>query len=592
MNDATIACLPPKPVVRALIDSYFETVHWFMLVVHEISFREDVERIASQPLDLLRSYNVEQQDFISLLMMVVAMGAQYAAKNPSWEHHSLVKSYSINLEDLTENLIRQVRARLFDSLERCQIEVVQTCILLGTFYMYHGKPSLSWTILGIAVKCAYALAMHREVEWRGSVAALQTRKRAWAHSFIADTFAAAIYGRPLTIDRAFCNVSFPDECDDTEIHEPLHSRLQALNGGIPITKLTFHTYKYRLYDFKTQILKKIFSLRARKDFSSTNGIQKLIQSVRALDARLRTWHESLPTLLKSITPANSEKEILNSVQFADPQEAEQAARLIRHLFLQAITLHVTYDDILILLHRPLLEYKMSSHKDASVQSAPKNTDPFIYSFNVCMAAALRISKTPADKLEYDMPLALICMHMFTAGVILCIPATINPFSYLAHEAKGGVVRIIRMHKRVTRQTPVAQQSCSLLEELMKVVLKRELDMVLQPSITPSASISDQDGDFDAPEKISSWQAETGLPEHHNDIMVQDSMHANFEIPLQHQGFQEESISAISPTEFESGHLYAGIAAEPDDGFNSAFDTIEKGLFCRDPAAVRLQLTQK
>jgi hypothetical protein len=101
-------------------------------------------------------------------------------------------------------------------------------------------------------------------------------------------------------------------------------------------------------------------------------------------------------------------------------------------------------------------------------------DPFPNSFETCIKAAIWISHEPAHKFKYRCPIALITMHMFTAGVIFCLPATMYPFSALAHKTKGAVVRIIRGFKRLSAQTPVVTQSCAVLEELMKVVLSREV----------------------------------------------------------------------------------------------------------------------
>lgn len=621
-----IAELPPVAVVDALLDTYFDAVHWFMLILHENSFREQARRTMEKASSDLTA---EDAEFTTLLMMVLAFGAQYAAKNPKWKYREVIEKRSIDLNILTQNLIQHVRSRLFDSLERCQVEVVQICVLLGTFYIYHGKPNLSWPILGLAVKCSYALAMHREVDWRGSNVVLQTRKRAWAHTFISDTFAAAIYGRPSTIDSAFCDISFPDECDDTQIPMPLRTYVERLNGGKSISKLSFHTAKYPLYDMKAQIVKKIYTLRGRAGLSTAKGIMMLVNTIRELDKRLRDWYDSLPLFFKY-----AEWKDMQGDPFDRPERSEAAIPasqepLKRHLILQAISLQVTYDNILILLHRPLLEYKMSSHIEGSSPEVASN-DPFAYSFNTCMAAAMRISRTPAHKFEYDMPLALIAMHMFTAGVILCIPATMSPFSYLAHNAKAAVVRIIQMHKRLSNHTPIALQSHTILEELMKVAIRRELDMMLQPTehqqsrnnyeesmgsnprymfttgestpvLSPSGStllgtVSSRNGQLYANQTLQYGQrppeesqlAPGAMGENNSSLEfgADSSGMASYSVPgltntndvrLSHPIY-EGSTSAVSCDGVDYSQNYSDLGAEPDDGFNSAFGALEKGQF--------------
>jgi hypothetical protein len=616
--------LPPAAVVEALLDTYFDAVHWFMFILHENSFREQARRVIEKSSSDLTADDAE---FTTLLMMVLAFGAQYAAKNPKWKFRAVIEKHSINLKTLTQSLIQHVRSRLLDSLERCQVEVVQICVLLGTFYIYHGKPNLSWPILGLAVKCSYALAMHREVDWRGSNVVLQTRKRAWAHTFIADTFAAAIYGRPATVDSAFCDISFPDECDDTQIPMPLRMCLERLNDGKPISKLTFHTEKYRLIAMKAQIVNKIYTLRGRAGLSATKGIVKLVNTIHGLDKCLRDWYNSLPLFLKYAEWKDMQRDPFDGLERSEAAIPASQEPLKRHLILQAISLQVSYDNILILLHRPLLEYKMSSHKEGSSPEVSSD-DPFAYSFNTCMAAAMRISRTPAHKFEYDMPLALMCMHMFTAGVILCIPATMSPFSYLAHNAKAGVVRIIQMQKSLSNHTPIALQSHTILEELMKVAIKRELDMMLQPTehqqsrnnyeesmgsnsrhmfttgestpvLSPSGgmlsrALTSSNDQLYANQTLPYGQRPSGESQLTPGAMGENNSSLEFDAGSSRMGsysvpgltntndvpilnpIYEGSTSAISCDGVDYGQNYSDLGAEPDDGFNSAFGALEKG----------------
>jgi hypothetical protein len=99
--------------------------------------------------------------------------------------------------------------------------------------------------------------MHREVNWKGDNILLQARKRVWGHTYIADKFAAVIYGRPSIADRNFCDVFYSDECDHTGISMPLRGFLESVNDGKSISKLSYHTHKYVLYDIKAQLISKI-----------------------------------------------------------------------------------------------------------------------------------------------------------------------------------------------------------------------------------------------------------------------------------------------------------------------------------------------
>jgi Fungal specific transcription factor domain len=606
---------PPRPVAGALIDSYFDTVHWFMFIIHEPSFRQRADRILSLGSQMMTTSDA---DFAALLLMVIALGAQYAGKNPHWKSTSLTKDYSIDLTALVPQLIGQVRSHLLDMLEHCQIEAVQTCVLLGTFYIYHGNPNLSWSVLGLAVKAAYALGMHREVDWKGDSILLQVRKRAWGHTYIADTFAAVIYGRPSTVDRNFCDVSHPDECDDTAISMPLHGFLESVNDGKSISKLSYHTHKYVLYDIKAQIISKIYTVRARASFqASCGGSQKLVQVVQSFDRKLKAWHDQLPsffTRTKWTTGEENPEDVLETLHERLPESQE----LIKEqLIMQSVALQVLHDYILILLHRPLLEYRISSQNRERRQTL--TNDPFPNSFETCVEAALRISHAPAHKFKYHCPMALITMHMFTAGVILCLPATMDPFSALAHKTKGAVVRMIRGFKKLSAQTPVVSQSCTILEELMKVVLSRELELILSPEDQDDVHHDNPESRFGVSEIRPIRQASNDFPnsEHESTRHVPASRislapphsvnsprNRGTNMPQQTNttsldynassktGFSSESFpeafvansnSTVSPEAFQASQSYDFIDAEPDVGFNDAFGALEKGKLVSETA---------
>jgi hypothetical protein len=71
VKDIVGISLPPKDVADFLLDTYQKSVHWFMTVFHEPSFRVDYERI-------MKNQEMLQCDlkFVTLLMMVLAMGCE------------------------------------------------------------------------------------------------------------------------------------------------------------------------------------------------------------------------------------------------------------------------------------------------------------------------------------------------------------------------------------------------------------------------------------------------------------------------------------------------------------------------------------
>jgi hypothetical protein len=194
--------------------------------------------------------------------------------------------------------------------------------------------------------------------------------------------------------------------------------------------------------------------------------------------------------------------------------------------------------------------------------------------------------------------------MLTAGVILCIPATMDPFSALAHTAKGAVVRMIKMFRRLSSHAPVVAQSCTILEELVKVVLKRELDLVLQPDQIDvkksDSSVLQEDSTADpgnrgwpsipssSPHilqpKISQMTREGSIS--YPQEPMRNAVYAEANASVQdvdgsskilNTEFEDNSLSTNSPEACEAGQTYDFTDIEPDHGFSMALGVLEKGV---------------
>jgi hypothetical protein len=152
--------LPQQELCDSLLDTYFATVHWFSLVVLEPKFRARCNQV-------VKSGWVHQSDraFIILLLMVLVMGCWYDA---SPELATLQKSY-----------LRVVRSHFMDIIDEDSLEFVQVSALLGSFYLYHGRPRSSFSILGAATKTSQAIGLHREPDRRMASSDAEERKRVW-----------------------------------------------------------------------------------------------------------------------------------------------------------------------------------------------------------------------------------------------------------------------------------------------------------------------------------------------------------------------------------------------------------------------------
>ena len=148
--------LPPRRIAHYLLDTYVKSVHWFMLVIHEPRFRTELDAILATGL-----LQPRRLPFLVLALLVLAIGAKYASENPKSQCFP-----EVDWKSLHSNLLTKVEEKFFHVFDETDIESVQVCVLLGSQYLYHGKPKRTFVILGTALKAAQAIGLYRERTWR------------------------------------------------------------------------------------------------------------------------------------------------------------------------------------------------------------------------------------------------------------------------------------------------------------------------------------------------------------------------------------------------------------------------------------------
>ena len=161
--------LPSKQACDSLLDSYFMRVHWFSLVVYEPKFRARYNKIMNTGLA-----HSGDHGFLLLLAMLLILGSWYRSKLDADENEN-----PDGLQNIHDGFLRLVRERFMDLMDEDSLEFVQLSALLGSFYLYHGRPRSSFSILGAATKTAQAIGLHREPEGRHTFEDSEERKRVW-----------------------------------------------------------------------------------------------------------------------------------------------------------------------------------------------------------------------------------------------------------------------------------------------------------------------------------------------------------------------------------------------------------------------------
>ena len=461
--------LPPKNTLDIILGTYLRAVHWFMLLFHEPTFRMRYESLMARGIQ-----SRADSRFSLLLLTVWVLGCKYVSEADAARLEFDAKGFQTVA-------LRHLEAKLMFLFEDSELESVQVCVLLGSFYLYTGRPNLGFVVLGSGIRCAFALGLHRESSWTSlAEEAQEERKRVWWALFVFDRFASIVYGHPCGIREGDFEVSEPRDLYDTGTGSRGVPSSRAGTEGA-VTAFTYVTCKIELYKISSPIMTELYTQKV----SSHQQASSIIHDV---DKRLSDWREALPNELR-----------LDVAQASKQQPASTAQQ--ETLMLQALALQVAYDNILILLHRPLL-HKTKPSEPAGRLRTPSplpfpNQEPLITTTSTtnhpllptatatdtsthrCLESALR-SASLCDLKPYlaiakhTHALAYFGINLFTAGMILSTVALSKPLSLAAQQAKKAIRKILIASGAFRAETPIACQTHRILGELVKLILDKEL----------------------------------------------------------------------------------------------------------------------
>ncbi|GAA5976454.1 hypothetical protein JCM10908_005505 [Rhodotorula pacifica] len=183
-----------------------------------------------------------------------------------------------------------------DMLDNSTIPNIQA-LLIYAFSMELEKgtaASKTWNILGLAVRMAQDLGLHRklgsEKKEQSEADHTELRRRVWGGCLIADRWIAAIYGQPMMIDLADCDTMLPSVFD-------IRPNLQFDSERRPYL---FNSALISLSVLLGRILKGVYS---------PTGIMLLTEKhAKSLVSDLNAWHDGLPEELKFRGPEKSTPE--------------------------------------------------------------------------------------------------------------------------------------------------------------------------------------------------------------------------------------------------------------------------------------------
>lgn len=276
--------LPSKAVVDDLLQAYFRSVNPGFPVVDEHIFMQQYQ--ARDP---------DRPPSLVLLQAMLVAGAHVLYSNDQEQRNSSKAIF-----------FRRAKSLLDVRFERNRDTIVQAALLL-TWHTegVEDVAANAWFWLGIAVRTATGLGMHRDAD-NSTLVSFNKRmwRRVWWLLFMSDVWISVQYGRPQSIHLEDSNVQSIKKSDFDDCGDDIRCEYM-----MEMSKLAVIVSK---------------ALRARSRASTMEG---QLEALRKTDAKLASWALKLPQKLHLHTTSKVD--------------------------IWTANLHIHYNTALIVLHRSL-----------------------------------------------------------------------------------------------------------------------------------------------------------------------------------------------------------------------------------------------
>ncbi|KAF2092151.1 hypothetical protein K490DRAFT_18591, partial [Saccharata proteae CBS 121410] len=193
--------LPDKKTARVLVDSFFVNTHGFMQVFDRHAFFATLDNCYADPLNA-------EPSWLCLLNLVFAIGLMLALPRSGTEEAHIIEKLQNQHADRAEVFYFNAKS-LNDPLtgfEDADFWSVQALLLMSYYMLVKSKRNMAFALLGMAVRSAYALGLHREETMIiFSLDEQAARRNLWKSLFVMDRFLSFSLGRPTAISEDDCS---------------------------------------------------------------------------------------------------------------------------------------------------------------------------------------------------------------------------------------------------------------------------------------------------------------------------------------------------------------------------------------------------
>lgn len=271
LNPSTLCDMLPVPqfAVR-LMGLYFDNVGWSSHIIHRPSFEEACLNLYSAAPDRTNP----QPQFLSLTYMVFCLGTLFTSPVLVRNRYSLAHEFFLRAQLCFDISVSGFTPSL-DSV---------VAVMLMAQYSYFcdrlERTNFAWNCIGLAIRLAVAMGLHRDGEvFELSAFQLHMRRLIWSELLFFDRMLSMSLGRPFAISN-----------DQTNVHEPSNVcdiQISSQSNCIPDpsyerTEASFTIFKAKLSKVIASVLDRAFRFTP----PSYSEVEALTEQFKVLENEL------------------------------------------------------------------------------------------------------------------------------------------------------------------------------------------------------------------------------------------------------------------------------------------------------------------
>ncbi|PPR03375.1 hypothetical protein CVT24_012500 [Panaeolus cyanescens] len=478
-DDELVSKLPPPQVQEHLIDLYFTHVHPHFPIIHKraffaaykaTSFPESPESPEPELASSSSPFGRRSRRIPTLLLFsMFAIASRYD------ETTTPLPSDPSMMWEAGDEFLNHAKVILDSTYASSRPSTCQSLLLMGFREIGIGAMAQSWTYIGMAIRMAQDLGMHRSADgWERtglggrlfSEWELNERKRIWFGCVIMDKYVSTYIGRPLMIFERDFDTALPSEQDTEEFEELKLSTAHGEIIGMPGRIISCFNASACLSGLLSMIVQGIYAVRPPNSRHS---------EAELLEKELDKWYLALPEQLRY-----------------EPGASKPGINTLPNV----LTLHMQYWCAVLLLHRPFIRHVVQQAKNKPEESDDPDLRALATkSYELCNAAANHITSIVSQYQErYSLIRApvFLCYYVFTASIMHDTTLTVHPND---PQARLGLSKCMSALRAMQVVWPSAARALELFRGA-KTVPGEDVGELLVTSNQPERNKRAAEGDLD------------------------------------------------------------------------------------------------